>query len=1017
MRKNALTRAMGIMTAAAALLCAAGCEIIGLGAAVDAAPPAIYISTPTVNQAVSSTFDITGTCTDDTGVREIRIQELRHNDDPNISYKDLGKISPNSDGGTWGITLEHNGDFSYTFNGRQMDLPDGTYIIETTANDGSRDSSNPAARAFDIDNTPPIFLVSSPNSIEGSVGKSYGREIAITGTIADGHDITKMRVKAYDNDGNEISLAKSEFNVPDKALVSVILAKYDAVTEEAYESLDPDAKILQQNYMRLFGRTENVFTEPISTVGYANVSIAIELEDKAGNKSERTFLSDGLTSLARANAGLDESTIIDSATYMYILNGNNTVSVPLSDAGKAVVRNALLGIGDNDTYKFMSYDGETNHKRLIMKINPDNSPTYKVSGYAIDAENTKWKDLPNEAQITLEIKSGRDGYTFKPSELKVCIYEEDGNGGLTKDPSFLKWFYDKDNRYDKFMESGDSIRGLASTTQGTYQIILPGSDESPFVQNKRYYLVVEGKDANDNAMVPENGAYYGFKIMESGKAPWLECEDAGKYRKLSNILSSGNTDSKLTVTIYDQEKKITSYNGPDIITYDVEWFEGHYESVSELPERTPVLRSLGNPIGKNGIAPVSQTQYSVQIPLGSPASTSATNYTIKVSVTANNGAASSNKTSYLVYADGKAPVVTLENPELESSGSKKINSDTSGHIVETDPATGNVSHFYELRGKVKDVDGSGVYRIYVSYNGSRYEVTDTPQVTAETGWRYKLPVVERTDQTIRIEAVDKNENNVLGDPVTGITMDFEPPVVGLVSIKEGDGAPNPITNVADIAEYYNQKPITVRVGITDSIGVAENGISILTYRDDTRINDNFYVETSVATDRSYEDIKLKTDGKWKVVVQATDMAGAKSKEFTFELMIDTTKPVINNDAAVEGLTSGYTSSDVVRISGTANEQGSGLSKVEYKLTDSNGTTSPDWIPSAATGTGANATFNLSGSGLTTAKGGHNTIQVRLVDKAGNPSEPKTFEVNVDNAAPVITSEYYKSGSGAREEIP
>ncbi|MBQ1833296.1 MAG: hypothetical protein II114_05945 [Treponema sp.] len=273
MRKYSLKKFIFIVTAFAAFFCATGCEIIGLGAAVDANPPSLTITLPAVNAAVSSNFNISGTCDDDTGVREVRIVGLKDTENK-VAYgtlfngEDLGTAEL-PDGANWNVPLVHvpDGDgYNYILNGHTLNLADGTYIAYLTAFDGNRECMDPMPVSFDIDNTPPVFLVSAPSTVEGSEGgKEYGRSVVISGTIADGHDIEKMYVTAYRADGTVIDLEKTEFDVPDKANVSVIMAKYSATSQADYDALpsasQSDERALQHNYITSYEKQNNAGDE------------------------------------------------------------------------------------------------------------------------------------------------------------------------------------------------------------------------------------------------------------------------------------------------------------------------------------------------------------------------------------------------------------------------------------------------------------------------------------------------------------------------------------------------------------------------------------------------------------------------------------------------------------------------------------------------------------------------------------------------------------------------------------
>ena len=107
---------------------------------------------------------------------------------------------------------------------------------------------------------------------------------------------------------------------------------------------------------------------------------------------------------------------------MYILNGNTRHEIPLSAAGREVMKNALLGNASYPSYNYVSYDGETDHKRLILYVNPNNLPTYTLSGgYAVADPSASWKEVYPGSVLSIRLASGRDGDVFNPEDFTIRI--------------------------------------------------------------------------------------------------------------------------------------------------------------------------------------------------------------------------------------------------------------------------------------------------------------------------------------------------------------------------------------------------------------------------------------------------------------------------------------------------------------------------------------------------------------------------------------------------------------------
>ena len=115
-----------------------GCDIIGLGPAVDTLAPIVKITSPEINAVVRSTFVIEGTCEDDTNVKDIQIAGLRNTDSPE-GYTGLGYAVLKDDKKNWSAAFEYDeSSGKYKCNGIVLDdLKDGTYIITVIAHDES----------------------------------------------------------------------------------------------------------------------------------------------------------------------------------------------------------------------------------------------------------------------------------------------------------------------------------------------------------------------------------------------------------------------------------------------------------------------------------------------------------------------------------------------------------------------------------------------------------------------------------------------------------------------------------------------------------------------------------------------------------------------------------------------------------------------------------------------------------------------------------------------------------------
>ncbi|MBQ1832181.1 MAG: hypothetical protein II114_00190 [Treponema sp.] len=1003
-----------------------GCDIIGLGPAVDTLAPIVKITSPEINAVVRSTFVIEGTCEDDTNVKDIQIAALRNTDSPE-GYTGLGYAVLKDDKKNWSAAFEYDeSSGKYKCNGIVLDdLKDGTYIITVIAHDESGRESPEVSCSFDVDNTAPVFLVSNPSAIEGMTANDYGRSVKITGTIADGHSIEYMKIRAYD-DAGEIPLAKSEFRDFDKANTSVVLANYSAATQEKFNEKRPEEKLLQKNYMSLLRFTGDVLTDEeyksVMKEG-RTVRISVELKDKAGNVSRTAYLPTGMKALAVGLCGLPVEVGLDASDYMNMLTGNYKSDMVSAD-GQEIIRDAMRkngGSAEYGTYNYMSYDNGTDHKHLVMNINPNNSPKYHVSGCGLEEE--VWNKVGNGNTFSINVKSGRDSALLDPGKLSIKIYKAKGNGCEpdTESPALL--VFDSETNSECFMnESKVSAFTLSPVQDKTYNLRLPSTYNFP--AGGKYIIVVYGEDDNGNEIIASNDSWYGFEIMSNGKAPWIECDEANAYRKVSLMRNPSSQDSRLNLSVHDSEALIKDSGVDDAVTYTVMYYAGHYESVNAALQSGQYPTEVSGKIKASDLVDgTDSTVYTFSIPIsGCP--DSEPNYTVVVKAKPFNGTASpENDSFYLVYGDNAAPSLAVTNLELKDGADRKINKDSPSYFTKDD--NGTTTHNYKLEGTVSDVGGSRVSKIRVKYvrsgeneNAVLYEdVTPVPKVTDQAAWNFSIKVEEGLSQKIIIETEDEVGNKSAPFVYDGIVMDFEPPSVRVVKVNDAE------KNALD--PYYTSKPV---ISIKASDKVAAPDIKVVGYRNGVQIGDEPAVWGMIGLDEVSEDADGKSklrkftpkyDGEWKFVISATDEAGLTSAQVEIKTVLDTKEPSFDiNALKVEEQPlsdDSWFRNNSLRISGKVSDQkkdgsSSDLKAVYYKVLESG--TVPESIKENCAGSvglsESESEFKINVTDLlpTAASSGTNVVYLQAEDNAGNLSEKVPVYLKVDLTMPSLESKYY-----------
>ncbi|MBP5448039.1 MAG: hypothetical protein J6X95_08140 [Treponema sp.] len=416
--------AFSLVVIASALLWTT-CDV-GLGEAVDNDAPSLTVTGPAKASVWADKVTITGTCSDDKGVKSVNI--LLKNTSTGASYPYSGIIDTSKKSASGAYTWERTVNELDPVTGKYP-LPDGSYVADVTVTDINKRTSGVSSTAFDIDNTAPFFCVTSPSSLKIDGSKVYGRSVTISGEIADDHDIDHMSIRVFRTDASgssvtEItgSLAKIEFSGFETAGgTTVYIAKYFDTPPDASSDDYP----LYQNYLAMYGS---------ATLGSdVYLYIVPTLEDTAGNVSDHCYVASALRKLIAQTCGVAET--IDSlqtAQLQRIYNGTYTLG-ELNAAQKEKALEILKGnppAGSTITAAdyYCQYDESDPSKQNCFgaTVNSDNNPTYDFNGYENPTSN--WVGVNTGGTVTITLKAGRDGWGILPKTLVVNLYDSSSSG-------------------------------------------------------------------------------------------------------------------------------------------------------------------------------------------------------------------------------------------------------------------------------------------------------------------------------------------------------------------------------------------------------------------------------------------------------------------------------------------------------------------------------------------------------------------------------------------------------------
>ena len=1045
-----------LFVAAAALLWTT-CEV-GLGEAVDTMAPTVSVSAPAASSVIAGAVTISGVCADDKGIAKVNV--VVTNTKTGAKYDYLADVKEMK---SWSKTInELAANSGYP-------LPDGSYTADVTAVDVNGRSSGTSSTAFDIDNTEPIFCVTSPASLDITNPRKYGRAVTISGEIADDHDIAKMNIRVFRTDASgsvveEItnSLAKTEFTDFETAGgTTVYIAKYfdsepAATNADGTENLDYK---LYKNYMAIYGTTalgEDVYIYVVPT-----------LTDIAGNTSKQCYASTELKNLIASACGVE--TTIDSlqtAQLQKVYNGTYTLG-ELSDEQRAKVAALMKGESASAANYYCQYvDGEASKQRpLAADVNSNNSPKYSFSGYELDLSNIEWSEINTGGTLSVSVQSGLDGWGVLPNTIKLYLYRcADTGVEYQEGESLYKKFVSNESEGFEITNAlGESISGISTSVSAqSYYVSLP-----KLSSGEHYILKAEGLDEDGNSLYPI-AEKYGLKVASTGAAPKIDFNDR-YYIKGSEILTGGS--ASVVISVNDGTDTINDGQAEHYVKVMRKLYEGHISSKGYLGNYTPT--NTAEDTFTTEIEKLSTNEYRVTVPINKYNSLAEGNYTLALEVSAKNSS-SETPATYIVWIDHEKPAITISEP-LE--GGKIFNTDSS---VSQD-ASGN--YYYTPYGKWSDRNGSGTSALW-------YSVTDTgsgePTISGnatdgwtitgndngagghfawtrisgavaaetETSWEQKLgPVTESTGNFIKFIAVDAVGN--ISDVVkrSDFTYDFGLPTIALSS---EPGASSPVK----VKEYYNSYVAAsngkLEFTLTAKDTLALDSTTPITvvakkYNKTTRVYDTITTETNgynceatVGSDSQNASVLVTldangtADGIWNFAVSSKDSCGRTSAEISFATTIDRTPPQLDDYATGKpvvikgnGLLTDWYKDETLSVTGkfTEAESGSGVYRIYYWLGTPTAQKSGSYVVpsdltvagsydgyiaiSSSANTGSGVAYTIAPAGFEemqyTDEGAplYNNLYIQTIDIAGNKSALLgPLQVMEDRAEPVFEAKYY-----------
>ncbi len=930
MSKSNLTNYLISLIAIIIFIPLVSCQV-GLGAAVDTESPTLEITYPPASAVIKGAFVLAGTCDDDRGVSSIKVTVK--NTDTDKSY---GSYSATiTDGSSWSVTLNSE-DTSTTYglydSYKKWILPDGTYELDVTAYDSSEHSSGTSSLSVDIDNTAPVLILSKPLAYGSGTATSYGRTIKIAGDISDDHTVSSITVylKQATTSGLDdlITLPVTDFSAmsSDNPLV---IAKYYTEAEISAETDETEAAemtTLRKSYLSVYGDDADKDDTEDKTY-YCGILLA----DKA-----KTYQTAG-----------DSGTGSGNETTVYYINNDTFYSELMSDSSSysltaPKLKTIINGTGSDYTStqiaaiveiletagNYASSTAISSSASSKFSLNPDNSPTYAISGYETGtANNTKadsttgFRNYSTGSTLYLSLAAGRDSVYVKPSTVAMKLYK-------------LSSYSDSDYLTDTSSSDIQTILAAGDWTDeaalsASYSFTLDSSSCS-LKANAYYRLVVTGEDRDGNELTASCSTGYGFRVKSSYDPPEITITSPDEDTVYSG--TTANADGfTLSGTITTDGLSLDSDSPLTLSALAVT----NTSSGSDVTSSISYTTSTPDISGSDSSYTFSITVTAASSDSFVPSTTG--KYKYKITATAQDSDGNTASASIPLYVDNQLPSVSISSV----SPTATVTDDDTEYVNGTITVKGIASDNNEL----SDVS----YKVYKSSDTAKTALlsgslgaVESPSFTVNT-----TALDDAYDYYVALTATDSVGNTATTTDLIHVKQCTDAPVVSLsnanTAITTATGIRNAYTNSASITNIFGTSSNSTLLGtITDDDGIAAVKIAYDTSESGSYSN-TILNNTSVGGTTSYSlsgaSFSSLSQGLYYIKITVTDSKQDSTGYATvtadsFAVAVDNGAPAFSDVTPASSISSYY--SGTMSVSGTVTD-GSGsvtLSAAHVKYADS-----------------------------------------------------------------------------------
>ena len=584
-------------------------EDAGLGGAIDTKAPTLSIDYPKESgSAIRDSFILAGTVTDDKSISRVAVNVKSLDDGGKFSKTYSASFDPVKN--RWWVDInkyekidDNHGSWQY---------PDGNYEFSVTAFDNAGNNSGTYSKTFEIDNTPPVFIISNPGVIKKTnlSPSAYGSLFTIDGTISDNHTISFMDVKIYNAseecvssetyEGKNIDFYREE-DIATAGGTSVQIAQYANASVENRSALNTRYSQLHESdsgteyYYAEIKLTDStkVYQDPWGEDARSADEISA---DQLGNSTSKLYLYDDVyASLMSAKKGLG----LSAANLKDIISGVYTGSANKDEVLKVLYDKA---------YDTSLVEDDPMANKLSFSLNPEANPTYNVNGFefGFNADDAV-QSASTGNTVSVTISAGLDGTNIAPEIVRVWMKEykdrpTDAEAIKTDlrtlekqveilekaETEFLDALHKSETAAATTVKTGDSDWVLiydyslnnskgSSVSTKTFSVTLPEG-----IKLSKYYILgVTGYDIEDVEFA--QNSVYGFEGNTAGVPPTLKVETPanlsvwGDFAKpqfsgTATISSKSLYLTELTATLTIQDETTNKIEGEftDTITCKIE---------------------------------------------------------------------------------------------------------------------------------------------------------------------------------------------------------------------------------------------------------------------------------------------------------------------------------------------------------------------------------------------------------------------------------------------------------------